>query len=72
MLSAAMVRVTVSLTPGEHAALCALATRARVSLSWMIRQAITEFLERQRDEVGQLPLHLRRSQRRPNPGEEKG
>jgi hypothetical protein len=58
-----VVRITVSLTPAEHAELRAVAGRARVSLSWMVRQAVTEFLERQRDEAEQLPLHLRRSRR---------
>ena len=65
-----MARVTISLTPSEHAELRALATRARVSLSWMVRQAITEFLQRQKREVGQLPLDLPRPQRRTGRGEE--
>jgi hypothetical protein len=61
-----MVRVTVSLTLSEHGELRALAARARVSLAWMIRQAVAEFLERERGDVGQLPLDLRRSRRRRN------
>jgi hypothetical protein len=40
-----MVRVTASLTLGEHAERRALATRGQVSLMWMIRQAIAEFLD---------------------------
>jgi hypothetical protein len=58
------MRVTVSLTPREHGELRALATSARVSLSWMIRQAVAEFLERQKGEVSQLPLNLGTSRRR--------
>ncbi|WP_417519891.1 ribbon-helix-helix protein, CopG family [Minwuia sp.] len=51
-------RITVSLHASEHASLCALAERYDVSLSWLTRQAITEFLERYENGEFQLPLQL--------------
>ena len=51
-------RITVSLPQQDHLALSALAERCDVSLSWLTRQAIVEFLANHgRDEL-QLPLNL--------------
>lgn len=53
-------RITVSLSDTDHAALSALAERCDVSLSWITRQAITDFLERYQNDEFQLPLRLGR------------
>ncbi len=50
------IRITVSLPEDDHSALTALAAKHDVSLSWLARQAVSEFLVRQED--GQLPLPL--------------
>jgi hypothetical protein len=39
-------RLTVSLDDQAHATLAALAVRQDVSLAWMVRRAINEFIER--------------------------
>lgn len=54
-------RITVSLSDSDHAALSALAERHDVSLSWITRKAITDFLERYENEELQLPLGLGRA-----------
>lgn len=41
-------RVTVSVTPGDYSTLCALADHDDVSVSWVVRRAIQEFLQRHR------------------------
>jgi|GEM_PF-1479629 len=41
-------RIKVSLRDEEHAALATLAERHDVSLSWLTRQAVAEFLARQK------------------------
>lgn len=51
-------RITVSLSPRDHTELAALAERCDVSLSWVARQAISEFLERHAKGELQLPLNL--------------
>jgi len=51
-------RITVSLSSHDHDALSALAERCDVSLSWLTRQAIVEFLESHAKGELQLPLHL--------------
>jgi len=51
-------RITVSLSDSDHAALSALAEHYDVSLSWITRKAITDFLERHDKEELQLPLKL--------------
>ena len=51
-------RITVSLSESDHAALSALAEHYDVSLSWITRKAITDFLERHENEELQLPLNL--------------
>ena len=61
---AAKNRVTINLEDREYAELAALSDRHRVSLAWLGRQAIIEFLERREAEDLQLPLNLS-SERRP-------
>lgn len=53
-------RLSVTLTPAEHTELLALKDAHRVSLAWLGRQAIVEFIEKYRDERAQLPLRLSR------------
>ena len=63
---AARNRVTVNLEDREYAELSALSDKHRVSLAWLGRQAIIEFLERRESEDLQLPLIL--SSERPPSG----
>ena len=55
---AAKYRVTVNLEEPEYRVLSALSGMHRVSLAWLGRQAIIEFLERHDEEALQLPLIL--------------
>lgn len=52
------VRISVGLTAAEHSELSAMAEEARVSVSWLGERAISEFLDRRRDNELQLPLVL--------------
>ncbi len=58
---ASKCRVSVNLTSAEHSALMGFAQKYEVSMSWLARQAIGEFLARYRDEEFQLPLQLKPS-----------
>lgn len=51
-------RVTINIDDREFRQLAALSDKHRVSLAWLGRQAIIEFLERHEDEELQLPLSL--------------
>lgn len=51
-------RISVNLSESEYRELSALSVNHRVSMAWLGRQAIAEFLERYRDENLQLPLAL--------------
>ena len=51
-------RITVSLAEREHAALMSLAERHDVSLSWLTRRAVFEFLQQHGKDDAQLPLAL--------------
>ena len=51
-------RITVSLPDKEHEALTALAHRYDVSLSWLTRKAVIEFLHRYGKGGAQLTLDL--------------
>ena len=55
---AANFRVTVNLEEPEYTVLSALSDKHRVSLAWLGRQAIIEFLERREEKEPQLPLML--------------
>ncbi len=51
-------RITVSLPENDHTELMAMAEHYDVSLSWLARQAITEFIARHENASMQLPMHL--------------
>ena len=57
-------RISVSLGDKEYKELSALAGKYRISLAWIGRQAVAEFLERYRDRELQLPLNLTRTDER--------
>jgi len=50
--------VTVSVDTHDHEQLVALAQEHRVSLAWLVRYAVADFLERYRQQQLQLPLDL--------------
>ena len=53
----APVRLSFGLDSGSHAKLSRLANRHDVSLAWMIRKAVADFIERQgEDDQAELPL----------------
>lgn len=60
-------RVSVNLSLGEHRELDALAKEARISKAWLGRQAITEFLERNRDGKVQFSHDLPKTRARRHP-----
>ena len=49
-------RISISLPEREYGELRALADKHHISLSWLGRQAVAEFLERYQDRELQLPL----------------
>lgn len=51
-------RITVNVPCDEYVQLAALAKQHQVSMAWLGRRAIGEFLERYRHEELQLPLVL--------------
>ena len=52
-------RLTVSLTDSDYDALYALANKDEVSVSWVVRRAIDEYLTHHRHEAEQaLPLRI--------------
>ena len=51
-------RITVSLPDRDHAALSAISERYEISLSWLARRAVAEFLENHGPEGGQFVLDL--------------
>lgn len=53
-------RVSVNLAEDEYQELSALSEKHQVSMAWLGRQAIQEFLNRYRQEELQLPLKLAR------------
>lgn len=53
------VRFSVGLDVASHAKLSRLADRHGVSLAWMVRRAVAEFIERQEEsDQAELPLRL--------------
>jgi len=54
----AKTRFSVALDKHEYAELSALAETHRVSMAWLVRHAVTEFLNGYRSEDPQLPLRL--------------
>jgi hypothetical protein len=53
-------RLSVGLTEGELTELLSLKDRHNVSMAWLGRQAILEFVAKYREENAQLPLRLTR------------
>lgn len=53
-------RLSVTLTEEQMAEIQRLAEGSRVSCSWIVNQAIAEFLERHADPQQSLPLPMRR------------
>jgi Ribbon-helix-helix domain len=51
-------RVTVSIDERDYEQLSALAEEHRVSLAWLVRYAVGDFLERYRQHQLELPLEL--------------
>jgi hypothetical protein len=51
-------RVTVSLDERDYEQLALLADEHRVSLAWLVRYAVADFLERYRQDQLELPLEL--------------
>ena len=49
-------RISVGLSDEEHAELRALAEKYRVSMAWLGRQAITEFLDKYQKQELELPI----------------
>ena len=54
----AKTRFSVALDEQEYAELSAMAEKHRVSMAWLVRHAVTEFLERHQSEQLQIPLPL--------------
>lgn len=57
-------RVTVSIDERDYEQLVSLADEHRVSLAWLVRYAVSDFLERYRQDQLELPLELTGSSRR--------
>ena len=57
-------RVTVSLTERDHQSLTEIAEDRDLSISWVIRQAITEYLERNQRDEPTLPPPVERQGKR--------
>ena len=51
-------RISISLPEQEYRELSALAEKHHISLAWLGRQAVVEFLERYQDRELQLPLTM--------------
>lgn len=54
----AKTRFSVAFNDNEYAELATMAEKHHVSMAWLVRNAVREFLERYRDEDNQLPLRL--------------
>lgn len=54
----AKTRFSVALDEHEYAELAAMAERHRVSMAWLVRHAVAEFLDDYRVDDPQLPLGL--------------
>jgi predicted transcriptional regulator len=51
-------RITVTVDEQDHAQLTTLAEKYRVSLAWLVRYAVSDMLDRHRQDQLQLPLDL--------------
>lgn len=61
-------RISVGLSAQEYSELQAISEQHRVSLAWLGRQAIIEFMEKHGDQELQLPLTLVNPERRVSNG----
>ncbi|MDP2618846.1 MAG: hypothetical protein Q8P46_01495 [Hyphomicrobiales bacterium] len=59
-------RISVGLSEREYAELLTLSEKHRVSMAWLGRQAIIEFLDRYANAERQLPLNLPSEKRTAN------
>ena len=59
-MAAKSPRLSVTLTDTEMGELQKLASKSRVSCSWVAHQAIAEFLEKNADPQARLPLPMKR------------
>jgi hypothetical protein len=57
-------RIAVNLEDDEYAELCSLAEKNEVSLAWLGRRAVVQFLERCRDQQLMLPFKASSDSRR--------
>lgn len=60
-------RISLNLSDTEYKVLNALAIRHGVSMAWLGRRALVEFIERYRNEELQLPLGIQNTNRRSAP-----
>lgn len=56
-------RISISLADDEYAELSDAAENSRVSMAWLARQALIEFLDRQRKKRGPAPVPMQTLQR---------
>ncbi|MDD9996393.1 MAG: ribbon-helix-helix domain-containing protein [Rhodospirillaceae bacterium] len=54
----AKTRFSVALDDDEYETLANVAEKYRISMAWLVRQAVADFLERYRHNETQLPLPL--------------
>ncbi len=57
-------RITVSVDDRDYDQLTVLAEEHRVSLAWLVRYAVSDMLDRHRQDQLQLPLELTADRRR--------
>ena len=55
---ATKTRFSVALDNQEYVALGVVSEKHRISMAWLVRQAVADFLERYRNEETQLPLRF--------------
>ena len=54
----AKTRFSVALDDDEYETLAVVAEKYRISMAWLVRQAVADFLERYQHNETQLPLPL--------------
>jgi hypothetical protein len=56
-------RISISLADHEYTEVSDVAANSRVSMAWLARQALIEFLERQREQRAATPIPVQSLQR---------
>jgi predicted transcriptional regulator len=56
-------RISISLADDEYTELSDVAAGSRVSMAWLARQALIEFLKRQRENRAQTPIPVQTLER---------